>query len=137
MAHFYGTLQGIRGMATRCGAKSSGMTTVAASWGGAVRVSLTHDQEGHDVATVELVPWHGHGVRRVLFEGRVNGSETAPALCPKCGAGVSDCASFGCGIDPADECCETHADCGGPLEKCSDGEIRCDAHADAFESARR
>ena len=24
-------------------------------------------------------------------------------LCPKCGAGVSDCATFGCGIDPVEE----------------------------------
>jgi hypothetical protein len=30
-------------------------------------------------------------------------------------------------------CVENPADCGGPLEVCSDGKTRCDAHADAFE----
>ena len=29
-----------------------------------------------------------------------------------------------------------HADCGGPLETCDDGEIRCDAHADSYEYNR-
>ena len=30
------------------------------------------------------------------------------------------------------ECVENHADCGGPLEVCTDGETRCDIHADAL-----
>ena len=38
--------------------------------------------------------------------------------------------------DEDEECAENHDDCGGPLERCSDREIRCDAHADAFESTR-
>ena len=42
MAHFYGTLKGQAGQATRRGSKSSGVTTEAASWAGCVRVSLWH-----------------------------------------------------------------------------------------------
>ena len=40
MAHFYGTVQGHRGEATRTGSKSSGMRATANSWsvGGEVKV---------------------------------------------------------------------------------------------------
>ena len=31
------------------------------------------------------------------------------------------------------KCVEARADCGGPLEVCTDGETRSDAHADAYE----
>ena len=74
MAHFYGTLNGSRGEATRCGTKNSGMTTHAASWAGAVRTRLWHDSEtGQDMARVELVPWHGSGCYRTLYSGPVSG----------------------------------------------------------------
>ena len=33
------------------------------------------------------------------------------------------------------ECDGTPEDCGGPIVVCSDGDARCDAHADAFEFA--
>lgn len=36
MAHFYGTIRGQRGEASRLGGKASGLTTYAASWQGAV-----------------------------------------------------------------------------------------------------
>lgn len=74
MAHFYGTLQGARGEASRLGHKSSGLQTVAASWNGAVRVSLEH-RDGKDYATVELRPWHGRGTSRVLYDGPVDGGD--------------------------------------------------------------
>ena len=35
-----------------------------------------------------------------------------------------------------DHCVDPQEDCGGSLETCSDGETRCDAHADAFESTK-
>lgn len=44
MAHFYGTLQGNRGEASRLGTKDSGITTYAASWEGAVRVHIWNAQ---------------------------------------------------------------------------------------------
>jgi hypothetical protein len=74
MAHFYGTLKGSRGEATRCGTKSSGMDTVAASWQGAVKVYL-YEKDGTDMARVELAPWHGAGTRKVIYEGPVGGEE--------------------------------------------------------------
>ena len=78
MSHFYGTLQGARGEATRRGRKTTGLTTTAASWKGAVRVTLTHAEEtGRDVAEVRLVPWHGSGVDRLLYRGPVDEPETS------------------------------------------------------------
>ena len=70
MSHFYGALQGGRGQATRCGHKSSGINTVAASWDGSVSVNIEH-VNGEDVATVSLAPWHGNGVSKVLYRGPV------------------------------------------------------------------
>lgn len=71
MAHFYGTLQGSRGESTRCGTKTSGMEAIAASWDGAVRTYLS-ERDGVTHAFVCLIPWHGHGVTRVLYSGPVN-----------------------------------------------------------------
>ena len=77
MSHYYGTLEGSRGKATRCGTKGSGLTTHAASWSGAVRVDLWHDADtGRDMASVSLVPWRGSGIRRELYAGPVD--EPAP-----------------------------------------------------------
>jgi hypothetical protein len=75
MAHFYGTIQGSRGQATRCGTKSSDLETVAASWEGSVHVRLVHNEvTGVDMATVWLAPWHGRGVERTLYHGPVSGA---------------------------------------------------------------
>ncbi len=63
MAHFYGTLEGSRGMATRCGTKSSGMRVVAASWSGAVKTVLAQSSDDKTIADVSVIPWHGHGPR--------------------------------------------------------------------------
>ena len=54
MAHLYGTVTGATpGQVTRCGTKRSGITTVAASWDGAVQVTIEHDATtDKDVATV-------------------------------------------------------------------------------------
>lgn len=79
MAHFLGTLQGSRGRASRLGTKASGLLTTAASWQGAVQVSLWHEgktfahPDGQDMARVELIPWRGAGVSRLLYEGPVRG----------------------------------------------------------------
>lgn len=78
MSHFYGTLQGNRGEATRCGSKSSGVVTYAASWQGAVRVQLYYDEAtGKDMASVELVPWRGVGAYQTIYDGPVGGIEAA------------------------------------------------------------
>lgn len=70
MAHFYGTLQGNRGEATRSGSKDSGLTAVAASWDGAVKTTLHYDEAtGLNHYRVETIPWRGKGERELLAEG--------------------------------------------------------------------
>jgi len=75
MSHFYGTLKGSRGEATRCGTKKSGITTHTASWEGAVRVEL-YQKDGIDYAKVCLTKWrNGAGDYKLLYDGPVSGRE--------------------------------------------------------------
>lgn len=70
MSHFYGILNGTRGEATRCGSKGSGLATTAASWDGAIRVYLSHDEKtGKNNFYVGQQRWHGRGVEEVIAEG--------------------------------------------------------------------
>lgn len=74
MAHFYGTVRGSRGEASRQGGRESGITTHCASWSGAVRCHAYVDEEsGDDWVRVELTPWHGRGVARTrtLYQGPI------------------------------------------------------------------
>jgi len=72
MSHFYGTLKGNRGAATRCGSKDSGMETYCASWNGAVRCYVWYDEiKGKDMVRVEQVSWRGYGEYRILYEGEM------------------------------------------------------------------
>lgn len=69
MSHFYGTLKGSRGKATRCGTKNSGMNVVAASWEGAVEVEM-YRQQDMDCVRISVIPWgDAHFPRRVIFDG--------------------------------------------------------------------
>jgi hypothetical protein len=81
MSHFYGTLQGNRGEATRCGSAGSGVRTYAAGWRGAICATIyqeTIDGEDVDMFRVSLVPWHGSGgMSQVLATGRLNANEQA------------------------------------------------------------
>ncbi len=55
MAHFYGTLKGQAGEATRRGSRNSGLRVTAASWQGAVYPYLWHDEKtGKDCYRVEV-----------------------------------------------------------------------------------
>lgn len=83
MAHFYGELQGTRGEATRLGTKTSGLRTTAASWDGAIKVYLEHDERtGKNTYVVRETKWHGHGVDRLIAEG-VIGEPDAPTAKPE------------------------------------------------------
>ena len=74
MSHFYGTVKGTNGEATRCGDADSGMETHTASWQGAVRVKLFVDgNTGKDWAIVELVPWRGQGTNATIYSCAVRG----------------------------------------------------------------
>lgn len=79
MAHFFGTVQGSRGEATRTGTKSTGMHVTACSWAGKVRVMLDYDAaSGGDIAHITLDKHHGKGVERVLYSGPVGEFEPDP-----------------------------------------------------------
>lgn len=80
MAHFYGTLKGNRGEASRLGSKASGIKACIASWEGAVTVVLWHDAEtGVDMASVYLNKHHGAGTDQPLYYGPVGGGNTSQA----------------------------------------------------------
>ena len=83
MSHFYGTLKGTRGEAARCGSKSSGITTTAASWAGAITVRLWQDETGRDCFSVEQIPWRGRGERRSIAFGYVGEAPNGATLEPK------------------------------------------------------
>ena len=74
MAHFYGTLQGGRGRVTKTGNKTTGLSTVAASWEGAVEVNLSH-KDGRDMVEVRFRPWRGAGAEGLIYKGPVDGQE--------------------------------------------------------------
>lgn len=77
MSHFYGTVRGSRGEASRTGGKGSGMNTVAASWSGAVETRLyVCAKTGRDMFEVRQIPWSGQGVSEVIARG-VIGEEYA------------------------------------------------------------
>ena len=80
MSHFYGTLQGSRGEATRCGTKNSGLVTYAASWSGAIRTQVWHDHQiNRDRYEVWESPWQSIGKNRLIERGIINDHEDNPA----------------------------------------------------------
>lgn len=77
MAHFYGTLKGQRGRATRCGTKASGITVEAAGWGGCIRVEVTAGL-AQDWYHVYLTPWkNSGGESRLIAEGPLRSQPAA------------------------------------------------------------
>ena len=80
MAHFYGTIRGQRGEASRLGGKASGLTVYAASWQGAVRVTLYHHAATDtDYVDVYLTTHRGAGTERLLYSGPVSGAPAKEA----------------------------------------------------------
>lgn len=83
MAHFYGTLQGSRGEATRLGTKNSGLHVKACSYEGAIRVVLRYDPDTQqDIATVTMTRHMSKGTERILYKGPVG--RYMPLICPDC-----------------------------------------------------
>ena len=69
MSHFYGTIKGqANSEATRCGSKSSGLSTYAAGWGGAIHVRL-YELDGKDHFVISQVPWQGSGISKLIATG--------------------------------------------------------------------
>lgn len=75
MAKFMGTVQGERGEASRLGHRS--ITTVAASWSGAVETTLSEDKDGRIWVTVQTIPWQGHGRHNLLYDGPLSNMQDA------------------------------------------------------------
>ena len=70
MSHFYGTLQGSRGEATRCRTKRSGVETIAASWDGCIKTIVCYNEEtGNNEFVVLQKPWQGRGEDKILAKG--------------------------------------------------------------------
>jgi hypothetical protein len=78
MAHFYGTLQGARGQASRLGTRNSGLRVEACSWQGKVVVTM-RSRDGVDYAEVSLQRHQGHGTSLVVYDGPVAGMPVAVA----------------------------------------------------------
>jgi len=75
MSHFYGSVKGNRGEATRGGSKNSGYKSYAAGWGGGIEVRLWHDPDGgKDHYTVCQVSHCGKGIEREIARGIVGES---------------------------------------------------------------
>lgn len=81
MAHFRGTIQGHRGLASRLGSKASGLSANLASWQGAVSVEL-YSAQGTDYVRIELrqhVNGAGQWPPKSLYDGPISGyTETVP-----------------------------------------------------------
>ena len=79
MSHFYGTVSGQAGHATRCGSANSGLDTSAASYDGAITVTLRRDEKNNcDTFQVRQETWLGMGVSEIIAEGVV-GQKTETA----------------------------------------------------------
>ena len=52
MSHFYGSMQGSRGQATRCGTPKSGIDAHIRGWKIGARVRLRVDADGRDIMEV-------------------------------------------------------------------------------------
>jgi len=74
MAHFYGTVEGGKGEATRCGTTNTGMRTVCASYTGSVRC-WAYVKDGVDWVQVALDT--GKSPCRILYDGPISGKDGA------------------------------------------------------------
>lgn len=68
MAHFYGTLQGSRGTATRLGTEKSGMQVSAQSWDGSVIVKLWQNSNDETWCTIYYAEGSSSGGEHILWE---------------------------------------------------------------------
>jgi hypothetical protein len=71
MARFYGSVKGSRGEVSRLGSTVGGLTTLAASNSGAVRIRL-YDRDGIDCIRIILAAWRGKGAEGLIFDGPVS-----------------------------------------------------------------
>lgn len=78
MSHFYGTLQGSRGAATRCGTRRSGISASAQSYNGSITVELD-DVDGETFVTIGVREGSGVG-GRMIFRSKMRELLSSPKL---------------------------------------------------------
>ena len=83
MSHFYGTLNGSHGQATRQGTKASGLTAIAASWEGCIITELYVDEQGRDCFVVYQDTWQGEGTKQNLASGIIGEMVSTPNDTPE------------------------------------------------------
>jgi hypothetical protein len=78
MSRFYGTVQGSRGQATRCGNNGSGITTEAAAWGGCIEVQVHEDlfDPKWDRFVIRMMPWQSNGDAILIATGTIGDSDS-------------------------------------------------------------
>lgn len=82
MSHFYATIptSARRHVASACGHKSTGISTVAASYAGAIQVDVWYDKTtGKDRFEISQTPWENQGIRQVLAFGFLGNVATVKA----------------------------------------------------------
>ena len=74
MSHFYATMKGDRGETTRCGTKTSGITTTTASYKGAIRVDF-YEMGGKDYYSIKEIKWLGAGKEKIIVSCELIGNQ--------------------------------------------------------------
>lgn len=115
MAHFYGTLRGHRGRATRQGTVGSGIDAVAASYQGAVNAYAYRrgaGDEARDYVRISFTPWQGAGLSAQVYDGPIapDPAELAAAL-----RAAADQLSPAAAPDPDGHVCEQCGADMGPM----------------------
>ena len=73
MSKYYGIVTGsARSQVTRRGSASSGLSTIAASWSGAIRTRLFDDSEGIEWCEIDIIDWPGGALIKTLYRGRID-----------------------------------------------------------------
>lgn len=73
MAHFYSSIQGSRGEATRCGTKSSGVRSYVQGWTGRIESDMRYDEDTkRDEGWVNLTTGPSGSGRHVDITGHIN-----------------------------------------------------------------
>jgi hypothetical protein len=93
MAHFYGSTQGRAGEATRLGTATTGLTSTAAGWHGAIEVRVDHDsEEKRDYFHVWLIPWQSSdGEAQLLATGPLDSTVKFGNICTERVIDDEDC----------------------------------------------
>lgn len=69
MASLYGSLQGCRGEATRCGSKSSGVRASVQSWTGSLVSYMDLDDNGNPIITLKASEGSSSYGNETIFSG--------------------------------------------------------------------